>query len=350
MKTRTRSLTYREALNEALHEEMERDKNVFVYGIDVGDHNRIFNSTKGLVEKFGRHRCFSTPLCEDTLVGFGLGAAINGLRPVNIHMRVDFLLLAMNQLLNMVASYRYGTGDKLKVPMVIRAIIGRGWGQSYQHSKSLQSYFAHIPGLKVIMPTTPADAKGLLKSAIRDDGPVIFIEHRWLYDAVEEVPISQEPINIGESRILRAGTDITVVGTSWMNIEALKAAEILAKQGISIEIVDPRTISPLDDSLIVKSVIKTGHCIVADFDWINCGFSAEISARINEKCFGKLKSPVQRIGFAETHCPCTRPLENLFYPTAIDMIRAVEKKLGLHKTDLSKENFYSYENKFRGPF
>lgn len=348
--SKPRLITYREAINEALVEEMERDSRVFVYGIDAGDHDRIFKTTKGLVEKFGSSRCFSTPLCEDTLVGFGLGAAINGLKPINIHIRVDFLILAMNQLLNMVVSYRYGSGDKLKVPMVIRAIIGRGWGQSYQHSKSLQSYFAHIPGLKVVMPTTASDAKGLLISAIRDEGPVIFLEHRWLYDAVGEVPKNQKPISIGIPNILRKGKDLTVVATSWMNVEALKAAEILAKHGVDLEIVDPRTISPLNDLIIIESVMKTGHCIIADLDWVNCGFSAEVSTRINEKCFGKLKSPVQRIGFAETHCPCTRPLENLFYPTAINIIRAVEKKLELPKMDLSKENFYSYENKFRGPF
>ena len=322
---KTKNITYREAINEALVEEMERDKSVFVYGIDVGDHNRIFNSTKNLVEKFGPERCFSTPLCEDTLAGFGLGAAINGLRPVNVHMRVDFLLLAMNQLTNMIASYRYGSGDKLKVPMVIRVIIGRGWGQSYQHSKTLQSFFAHIPGLKVVMPTTARDAKGLLKSAIRDNGPVIFIEHRWLYDAVGKVPTEEELTPIGTSNILRQGKDFTVVATSWMNIEAIKAAEVLAKQGVNIEVIDPRTISPLDDAPIIKSVKKTGHCIVADLDWLNCGFSAEVAARVSEKCFGKLKSPVTRIGFAETHCPCTRPLENLFYPNAINIIRAVEE-------------------------
>jgi len=344
-------ISYRQAINEALTEEMERDSSVFIYGIDVGDHDCIFKTVTGLREKFGPGRCFSTPLCEDTLVGFGLGAALNGLRPINVHMRIDFLLLAMNQLINMAASFRFGSGDKLKVPLVIRTIIGRGWGQSYQHSKSLQSFFAHIPGLKIVMPTTPSDAKGLLISAIRDDSPVVVIEHRWLYDAVDEVPITQEPIPIGQPRILREGTDVTVIGTSWMNVESLKAADVLAKQkGIKIEVIDPRTISPLDDFLMIQSVKKTGHCIIADYDWLNCGFSAEMAARIYEKCFNRLKSPIKRIGFADTHCPCSRPLENMFYPTAIDIIRAVEENLKLPKTDLSGENFYSYENKFRGPF
>jgi acetoin:2,6-dichlorophenolindophenol oxidoreductase subunit beta len=345
-----RSITYREAINETLMLEMDRDPRVFTYGIDVADHKRIFGSTSGLLEKFGPERCFSTPLCEDTLVGFGLGAAINGMRPINVHMRVDFLLLAMNQLANMVSSYRYGSGGKLKVPFVIRAIIGRGWGQSYQHSKSLQSVFAHIPGLKVVMPTTPRDAKGLLLSAIRDDNPVIVIEHRWLYDAVGEVDEGEELIPIGTPNILNPGSDVTIVATSWMNVEALKAAEILMHHGISVEVVDPRSISPLGSEPIIESVNKTGHCIIADNDWIFAGFSGELAATIYTGCFGRLKSTIDRIGFQFTPCPCTRPLENAFYPNAINIIRAVEKKLKIDPIDLSREDFYSYENKFRGPF
>lgn len=345
-----RAISYREALTEAMSQEMERDPNVFVYGIDVPDHKRIFGSTVGLVEKFGLERCFDTPLSEDAMTGFGLGAAINGMRPIHVHMRVDFMLLAMNQLANMVSSYRYGAGSKLKVPMVIRAVIGRGWGQSFQHSKSMYSIFAHIPGLKVALPATPRDAKGLLITAIRDDNPVIFMEHRLLYDVSGEVPEEPYAIPFGEANILRDGEDITVVATSWMCVEALKAAEVMQKHGISVEVVDPRTIAPLDDNLIVGSVKKTGHCIVADSDWTHCGLSAEVAARVSESCFDYLKSPVIRIGFAPTPCPCTRPLENCFYPNAIDIIRAIEKKMKSQPIDLSNEDFYSYENKFRGPF
>lgn len=345
-----RPLSYREAINEALVSEMERDPSVMIYGIDVADHKRIFGSTKGILEKFGPARCFSTPLCEDTLVGFGLGASVCGLRPINVHMRVDFLLLAMNQLSNMVSSFHYGSGGRLKVPLVIRAIIGRGWGQSYQHSKSMQSVFAHIPGLKVVMPTRASDAKGLLISAIRDDNPVIFIEHRWLYDAVDDVPEKNMPIPLAKSNILRKGSDVTVIATSWMNIEALKAAEIMARHRVSVEVVDPRTLSPLDDAVLIRSVQKTKHCIIADNDWLFCGFSAELAARIYDACMDDLKSPITRLGFAFTPCPCTRPLENAFYPNAIDMIRVIEKKLGLDTIDLSREDFYSYENKFKGPF
>jgi len=345
-----RKISYCEALNEAMSQEMERDPNVFVYGIGVPDHKKIFGSTVGLLEKFGPERCFDTPLSEDAMTGFGLGAAINGMRPIHIHIRMDFLLLAMNQLSNMVSSYRYTSVGKLKVPLVIRAIIGRGWGQGSQHSKSMYSVFAHIPGLKVVLPTTPRDAKGLLISAIRDDNPVIFIEHRWLYWQEDEVPEELYTIPFGEANVLREGEDITVVATSWMNVEALKAAEILGRRGVSVEIIDPRTIAPFNEELIIKSVEKTGRCIVADNDWLNCGFSAEVSARVSEKCLDKLKSPVQRIGFASTPCPTVRHLENEFYPNAVNIIRLVEKMLKLSPTDLSAEDFYSHERRFKGPF
>jgi pyruvate dehydrogenase E1 component beta subunit len=345
-----RKISYCEAINEALTQEMSRDSSVFVYGIGVPDHKRVFGSTAGLVERFGPERCFDTPLCEDTMTGFGLGAAINGMRPVHVHIRMDFLLLAMNQLANMVSSHAYLTRGKLGVPLVIRAIIGRGWGQGCQHSKSMYSVYAHIPGLKVVLPTTPRDAKGLLIAAIRDNNPVIFVEHRWLYWQEDEVPEESFTIPLGEANILHEGKDVTVVAMSWMNVEAHKASEILARRGVSIEIIDPRTIAPFNDEIIVKSVEKTGRCIVADNDWVDCGFSAEVSARVAEKCFGKLKLPVRRIGFAPTPCPTVRHLENMFYPNAVSIIRTVENMLGLEPTDLSKEDFYSHERKFKGPF
>ena len=343
------TLTFRQAINRALFDEMTEDENVFVFGLDVPDHKHIFGSTVGLVEKFGARRCFGTPLSEDTMTGVALGAALSGLRPVHTHIRVDFLILAMNQLVNMVANAHFLTGGKVKVPLVIRAIIGRGWGQGAQHSKSLQSIFAHIPGLKVVMPASVQDAYGLLRSSIRDDNPVIFLEHRWLYDAVGEVDFEKK-IPLAQAKIHREGKDITIVTTSWMTVEALKAAEILAKRNVSAEVLDVRTIVPLDSAAIIESVRKTKRCIVADYDWVFCGFGAEVAAQISKECFGILKNPVERIGFAEAPCPTTRPLENVFYPSAITIIRTAEKMLGLSETDLTGEKFYSWEEKFKGPF
>ncbi len=345
-----RIITFEKAVNEAITQEMERDKRVFLFGLDVTDHKKIFGTTAGL-EKFGSDRFFGTPLSEDAMTGVALGAAITGLRPIHVHIRVDFLLLAMNQLANMVAAASYTSAGKLQAPIVIRAVIGRGWGQGPQHSKSMQSMFAHIPGLKVVMPSRPYDAKGLLTAAIRDNNPVIFLEHRWLHYIQGEVPSKPYSVPLGQSHILRKGKDITIVATSWMNVEAFKAAEILSRlHGVEAEIIDPRTIYPLDDKPIINSVKKTGHLIVADYDWEFCGFSAEIAARVHEKCFTTLKSPVKRIAFPHVFTPTTRVLENKFYPSATTIIREVEKKLKLKEANLSSEDFYSWENKFKGPF
>jgi len=345
-----RVISYCRAINEALHQEMARDERIFVYGLDVADHKRTFGSGEGLLESFGPKRYFTTPLSEDAMMGLGGGAAVAGLHPINVHIRVDFLLLAMNQLANMVAPMHYGSNGKLSVPLVIRAIIGRGWGQGFQHSKTLHSNFAHIPGLKVVMPTTPYDAKGLLIAAIRDDNPVLVLEHRLLYWQEGQVPEESFETPIGKANILRSGSDITIAAISWMNVEAYAAARIMERRGVTVEIIDLRSIAPLDDDLIAASVKKTGHLIVADYDWVNCGFSAEIAARIYEKCMSYLKSPIARIGFAPTPCPTTRPLENLFYPSAETLVRAIEQKLDLDRADLSGEEFFSYENKFKGPF
>lgn len=344
-----RKITYCEALNEAMIQEMQRDQKVFVYGIDCADFKRIFGTTKGIVEQFGEKRCFNTPLSEDAMLGFGLGAAINGLRPINIHIRVDFLLLAINQLINIISSFTYSSRASLSVPLVIRAIIGRGWGQGFQHSKSMFSTFAHIPGLKVIVPTTPYDAKGLLINAIRDNNPVICFEHRWLYWQEGEVPEESYIIPFGKSRILREGNDITVIATSWMNVEACHAADILKKANISVEVIDPRTLMPLSTDFFA-SIKKTGRCLIVDNDWIYYGASAEIATQISENCFNDLKMPVRRIGFAHIPCPTARHLENEFYPNAKSIVRTIEEMLDLEHMDLSNEDFYSHERKFKGPF
>ncbi len=341
-------ITYCEALNEAIVEEMERDSNVFVYGLTVSDHKRIFGTTNNLIERFGERRCFDTPVSEDAMLGMGIGAAMNGLRPINVHIRSDFVLLAMNQLINMASIQKYISAGQLSVPIVIRAVIGRGWGQGSQHSKSMQSVFAHFPGVKVIMPVSPNDVKGLMKSAIRDNGPVVCLEHRWLY--WQEGEVTDDEIPLGIANVLRKGSNLTIVATSWMCVEASHAADILHRRGIEIEIIDPRTISPLDVDTIIESVRKTRRCLVADNDWLNCGFSAEVAAIVGEHCFNVLVSPVQRIGFTPTPCPTARHLENVFYPNAETLVRKIESMLGLTPVDLSNESFYAHEKRFKGPF
>lgn len=345
-----RMISYCDALNEAIIQEMDRDPNVFIYGIGVPDHKKIFGSTNHILEKFGPERCFDTPIAEDAMTGLALGAAINGLRPIHVHIRVDFLLLAMNQIANMISSFRYGSGGTQGVPLVIRTVVGRGWGQGFQHSKSMHGTFAQIPGLKVICPTTPEDAKGMMTAAIRDDDPVLVFEHRWLYWQTGAVAEEAFTTPIGKGHVVREGKDLTIVATSWMNVEAVHAARLLSRHGLEVEIVDPRTITPLDEDIIVNSVNKTGHCLVADNDWTFCGFSAEVAALVSERCFGALKKPVKRIGFAQTPCPTVRLLENEFYPNAENIVRSVEKMMGLAPIDLSGESFYSHENRFKGPF
>jgi pyruvate dehydrogenase E1 component beta subunit len=342
-------MAFPEAINLAMTREMEADPNVFAFGIDLQDHKRTFGSGRGMVEKFGIERYFGSPLSEAAATGIAIGAAGCGLRPIHVHARADFALLSMNQLVNMASNKSYYSNGKFKVPLVVRAIIGRSWGQGAQHSKSLHSVFAHFPGLKVVLPSNPQDGYGLLRAAIRDDNPVIFLEHRWLYDLVGEVDENLE-VPLGQCRVQCEGTDITIVSCSWMTVEATQAARILSENEISAEVVDVRTAAPLDSKTITESVRKTGRAIIADNDWTTCGLSAEISAQITESCFDRLKAPPLRIGFAPVPCPTTRPLENLFYPSAREIVRAAEKLLGLPEIDLSGESFNEYERRFKGPF
>lgn len=344
-------MTYEQALQSALASEMRRDSSIIVYGIGAPDHKKIFGTTKGLVEEFGEDRCFDTPLSEEAMTGVGIGMALSGLRPVHIHIRADFVLLAMNQIVNNLANVEYGSAGKLKAPMVIRLIIGRGWGQGYQHSKTLHSYFAHIPGLQVVAPTTPKDAKGMLTAALRSNEPTIIIEHRWLYFADGDVPNEDYVTHFGKAEVCRKGKDLTIVATSWMVVEAMQAAEIAKrKHDVEIEVVDIRSLAPFDEGTLIKSVTKTHNCIVADNDWAFCGYGAEIAAMLSEHCFTKLQTPITRVGFAHHPCPTARPLENEFYPNAETLIREIERKLYLDPCDLSEEEFFSHEHKFKGPF
>lgn len=311
-----RLIRYVDALREAFEQEMERDPNVFLFGLDVDDQEGIQGSTLGLQEKFGKDRVFSTPLSEDAMTGVAIGAAMAGLRPIHVHTRMDFMLLCMNQLVNIAAKSHYMYNGQVQVPLVVRAMIGRSWGQGGQHSQALQSLFMHIPGLKVVAPTNAHDVKGCMISAIRDNNPVIFMEHRLLYATEGYVPTHLYEVSLGKARILLEGNDVTIVAISHMVMEALRARKHLEDIGITAEVIDPVTLWPLDMDTIMDSVQKTGRLLVVDNAWLTCGASSEILTRAVEMCQeeGFAVPLMARMGFAPTTCPTTRPLENLFYP------------------------------------
>lgn len=311
-----RELTYAEAIHEATEGEMGRDPSVVVFGLGVDDFRGIYGTTAGLQEKFGADRVFDTPLSEDAMTGVAIGAALGGLRPIHVHIRMDFLMLAMNQLVNMAAKMRYMFGGAVSVPLVVRAIIGRSWGQGAQHSQGLHAMFMHVPGLKVVAPTTPYDAKGCLAAAIRDDDPVIFVEHRLVHALRGPVPSEEYTVPLGRARTLVAGRDVTLVGISHMIVECLRAERLLAAVGIAAEVIDPVTLSPLDTEAIVASVRRTGRLLVVDTAWLSCGASAEIVTRVVERLQGERPVRVARLGFEPVTCPPTPSLERLFYPDA----------------------------------
>ncbi len=344
------TLTYAQALNLAMKHEMKANPDVFAFGVDIADHKRTFGSGKDLVELFGSNRYFSTPVSEAAETGMAIGAALSGLRPVQIHARADFMLLAMNQLINMASIHSYLSEGQSPVPITVRCMIGRSWGQGPQHSKAMHSTFAHFPGLKVVMPSTPQDAYSLLRAAIQDDNPVLFFEHRWLYDIEGEVDDERREIYYSKFVKYSVGHNLTIVASSWMVVEAIQAARILEDNGVGVDVVDIVSAVPFNDGAIINSVRDTQHVIIADNDWAFCGLSSEISAQITEQCFSSLKKPPVRIGFTHTPCPTTRPLETLFYPTAETIVRAAEKLLDLDPIDLSQESFNDYTNRFKGPF
>lgn len=311
-----RILTYAEAIREATEQEMARDSSVIVLGIGVDDFKAIYGTTKGFVEKFGRERVFDTPLSEDAMTGVAIGAALAGLRPIHVHIRMDFVLLAMNQIVNIAAKSRYMYGGAVSVPIVIRLIIGKSWGQGAQHSQAFHSFFMHVPGLKVVAPSTPYDAKGCLIQSIRDDNPVMFIEHRMNHYQKGHVPESEYTMPFGKARVLAEGSDITLVGISYMAVECLRAQRYLTEVGISAEVIDAVSLSPLDINTIVESVRKTGRLIVVDTAWTACGASAEIAVQVTERLQGLKEIRLRRMGFEPVTCPTTKNLENLFYPNA----------------------------------
>jgi len=311
-----RILTYAEALREATEQEMARDASVIVLGLGVDDPKPIYGTTRGLAAKFGPDRVFNTPLSEEAMTGVAIGAAMAGLRPIHVHIRMDFVLIAMNQIVNIAAKSRYMYGGAVSVPLVIRSIIGKSWGQGAQHSQGLYPLFMHVPGLKVVAPSTPYDAKGSLIQSIRDDNPVMFVEHRLLHYLEGFVPEAPYAVPLGRSRVLAPGSNVTLVGISYMAVEALRARAYLEKVGVSAEVIDPVSLSPLDLDTIEASARKTGRLIVVDCGWVTCGAGAEIVSAVVERVQGDVDLRVRRLGFQPVVCPTTRPLEDLFYPNA----------------------------------
>ncbi|MFC2004671.1 alpha-ketoacid dehydrogenase subunit beta [Chloroflexota bacterium] len=324
-----RTITYVQAINEALCELMERDSRVFLIGQGVTSPWYVGSSTAGLTDRFGQERVIDTPVSESSITGTAIGAALSGMRPVVVHPRMDFMHYAMDQIANHAANWYYMFGGQLSVPMTIWGIINRGGEQAAQHSQALQAMYTHIPGLKVVMPATPYDAKGLLVASVEDDNPVIFIDERWLYELEGDVPEDLYSVPIGQGIIRNKGEDVTLVATSHMVLEALKTAALLGEEGISVEVIDPRSLKPLDETLILKSVRKTGRLVIADGGWKTCGFGAEISALAAEKAFEYLKAPIIRVALPDAPAPASRTLEEVYYPDSgritVEIKKLVEK-------------------------
>ena len=319
-------VTMREALNQALREEMRRDKDVFLMGEEVGEYQGAYKVTKGLLEELGPQRVIDTPITELGFAGLGVGAAMAGLRPIVEFMTFNFSILATDQIINSAAKMLYMSGGQFKIPIVFRGPGGSAFQVSSQHSQALESWFAYFPGLKVVMPSTPGDAKGLLKSAIRDDDPVIFIEQERMYGQKGEVSDDPEfTIPLGAADIKREGTDATIVARSLMVPIALKAAEVLQQVGVSCEVIDPRTIRPLDIDTIIKSVKKTNRVVVAEESHPFCGVAAEISSEINERAFDYLDAPVKRVSGADAPMPYAKNLEDLAIPNVDQIVAAVRE-------------------------
>lgn len=324
-----RQISFSQAILEATGQCMECDESVYIMGLGVTDPKGIFGTTLGLEKRFGNKRVLDMPVSENGMTGIAIGSALVGMRPILTHQRVDFMLLSLDQIINNAAKWHYMFGGKTNVPIVIRLLVGRGWGQGPQHSQSLQALFAHIPGLKVVMPATPYDAKGLLVSAVRDNNPVMFIEHRWLHGIKGFVPEEAYTVRIGEAKISKEGRDVTIIASSYVTLEALRAAELLAKSGIDAEVLDLRTIKPLDGATIVRSVEKTHRAIVLDDACENFGVSSEVIALISKRCFGALKCAPYCLAFPDVPTPTSWMLANHYYPKAGDIVNTARKMLGL---------------------
>jgi pyruvate/2-oxoglutarate/acetoin dehydrogenase E1 component len=315
---------YRDALNQALREELTRDERVFLMGEDIGVFNGAYKVTAGLLEEFGEARVRDTPISENTIVGMGVGAAMTGTRPVVELMTINFSLLAMDQIVNHAAHIRYMFGGQVKVPLVVRMPQGAGHQLGPTHSHSFEALYLHVPGLLVAVPSTPADAKGLLKSAIRDDNPVIFIEHEYLYGQRGDVPDDGDHlVRFGEAAVRRAGDDVTIVGISRMALTAQRAADVLAEEhDVSAEVIDPRTLRPLDLDTILTSVRKTNRCVIVEEGWPHGGVGANLAALIQEQAFDDLDAPVGRVTGADVPMPYSKPLEQIAFPHEPQVVAA----------------------------
>jgi acetoin:2,6-dichlorophenolindophenol oxidoreductase subunit beta len=346
-----RNIKYSQALAEATMHAMAENPKVFLMGEGIDDPKGTFGTTLEAYKKYGSERVFDTPLSESAVTGIGIGAAIEGWPCVMIHMRNEFLLLGIDQVINHAAKWRYMFAGVMSCPIVIRCIVGRGWGQAAQHSQSLHALFSHIPGLKVILPATPYDAKGLLYSAIKDPNPVICIEHRWLYDKTGEVPVEAYEIPIGKANILSPGTDVTCVAISHQIYDALAAKEILAKEGIDMEVIDLRCTRPIDLATIISSVRKTGRLFITDTAVKTGGISAEISAAISEQAFDLLKAPILRVALPDCPTPCSYALERSYYPSVQDLCNAARRLVtGRILNSVTAATGTDHAKPFTGPF
>ena len=319
----TRDISYAQAVREGLDQAMELDSGVIVIGEGVPDPKSIFNTTAGLREKYGARRVFDMPLSENGVTGICIGAALSGMRPVMVHQRIDFALLAMDQLVNNAAKWHYMFDGKATVPLVVRLIVGRGWGQGPQHSQSLQALFAQVPGLKVVMPATAYDAKGMLLAAIEDDNPVIYVEHRWLHGVVDTVPAAAYRVPLDRARLLHRGDDVTVAAFSYMTLEALLAARALKSQSVGVEVIDMRSVRPLDQDAVVESVRRTGRLLVADTAFRTGGIAAELISQVVERGFKSLKTAPMRITLPDHPAPTSHFMVDQYYPTPMTIADAV---------------------------
>lgn len=323
----SRKLHYSLAINEALHQMMAADESVFLIGQGVKSPWYVGNTAQGLLEAFGARRVIDTPVSENGITGAAVGAAIAGMRPIVVHPRLDFMFYAMDPIINEAANWYYMNGGKASVPVVIWGIINRGGEQAAQHSQALHATFAHFPGLKVVMPSTAFDAKGLMIAAIRDPNPVIFLDDRWLYQTEDGVPEEIYEVPIGQGVIRKTGSDLTLVASSFMAQESEKAVQKLAQEGIDVELIDLRTVKPIDADLVFDSVKKTGRLVIADGGWKTCGLAAEIAAMVCEAIFEYLKAPIQRVTLPDCPAPASSSLEAAYYPTAETICQAVRKVL-----------------------